>query len=224
METIPLWLWLWAIVCGVLGITIGSKKGRPIVGLLLGLLFGPLGIVFLLLTRRKTTCPYCVAPIHKDAITCPHCRSNIPAGYQEVPTGNSVAMKIAATISIIALTAGVAWLSGLDLSLAGKILSTEKYLEEDGRTPASSGTIDVLSLKLYFYKDSSEAFIHTTLRNNTERVITGIQWRVSFYDEFTKSVWESTPFTRKGAEYLRILPSETKRVVLAYSDSSTFAA
>ena len=53
------WLIFW-IVCGCIAAAIGSKKGEGVAGFFIGLLLGPLGIVFALIsTGKNVKCPFC---------------------------------------------------------------------------------------------------------------------------------------------------------------------
>lgn len=103
METLPSWLWWWAALCGILGGAVGSKKGRLILGFIFGFLAGPIGIgIILLLKGNRIACPQCMERIHKDASICPQCRTEVMAGYGEVPSGNRFAMSFAIlSISIV---------------------------------------------------------------------------------------------------------------------------
>jgi hypothetical protein len=67
-------LLIW-IVCGVAAAFIGSRKGEGPVGLIAGLLLGPLGIFLALLSSgNRLPCPFCKEPVHRKAVVCPHCR------------------------------------------------------------------------------------------------------------------------------------------------------
>ena len=68
------------IVCALLGAIIGSRKGEAGSGFLIGLVFGPLGVLFALLSSgNRKPCPHCKEPIQKKAEICPHCRTPLAA-------------------------------------------------------------------------------------------------------------------------------------------------
>lgn len=63
---------------GIIGMCFGTTKGHPWAGFFLGLFFGPLGwILVLLLPKEGLRCPYCCEVVHPNAVICPHCRSDI---------------------------------------------------------------------------------------------------------------------------------------------------
>ena len=68
------WFIIWILCAPVAGI-IGARKGEFWVSLIAGFIFGPLGIIFAMLSRgNRLPCPYCKESIHEDATICPHCR------------------------------------------------------------------------------------------------------------------------------------------------------
>lgn len=70
-----IYILIW-IACALIGAVIGSKKGEAGSGFLIGLVFGPLGVIFALLsTGNRKPCLHCKEPIHKNAAICPHCRT-----------------------------------------------------------------------------------------------------------------------------------------------------
>jgi hypothetical protein len=57
---------------------IGNKKGCGAQGFVLGLVFGPFGLMFMLLADgNRRSCPACKSMIHPEATICPHCRSSV---------------------------------------------------------------------------------------------------------------------------------------------------
>jgi hypothetical protein len=68
------WGIIW-ILCAPVAAIIGAKKGEFWSALIAGLVFGPLGILFAVLSRgNRLPCPYCKESIREDATICPHCR------------------------------------------------------------------------------------------------------------------------------------------------------
>ena len=78
------WLLIW-IFCAVAAAMIGANKNAGFLGFLLGLFFGPFGILFAaLMNGNRKQCPACKSKIHAEATICPHCRTAIaPAGAVE---------------------------------------------------------------------------------------------------------------------------------------------
>jgi hypothetical protein len=87
-------VWLIFVVAGAL---FGSRKGRPLLGTLLGLFLGPVGVVIIYLVpptdvtrvRRPlgliTGCPWCGEPIRSDSRICAHCFQRLtPSGRSGV--------------------------------------------------------------------------------------------------------------------------------------------
>jgi len=73
------WLLIW-LICGVIAAAIASKKGEGCAGFILGLLLGPFGILFAILSSgNRKPCPFCKEMIHKDATVCPRCQKEMPA-------------------------------------------------------------------------------------------------------------------------------------------------
>ncbi len=67
-------LLLWFAISSLGGWLLGALKRRPQPGFWLGLLFGPVGwILLLLLPRVRPACPGCGRPLEDEAKSCPHC-------------------------------------------------------------------------------------------------------------------------------------------------------
>ncbi len=69
------WVLIWFLF-GVVAAIIGSKKGEGLLAFIIGLLLGPLGVLFAIIsTGYRMPCPQCKESIHQDAKLCPHCRT-----------------------------------------------------------------------------------------------------------------------------------------------------
>lgn len=76
METMYAAPLLFALVCWA----IGHNKGRDVFGLLLGLFFGPIGlIVILLASDPREKCPHCGGYVNKNVTCCCHCGRELVA-------------------------------------------------------------------------------------------------------------------------------------------------
>ncbi|HZP31208.1 MAG TPA: hypothetical protein VFC99_19820 [Acidimicrobiia bacterium] len=77
---------IWLILVGV-GFLVGTSKGRPVAGLVLGLLLGPIGVGLVATgpsrsatragwrhpSRAQVMCPWCLERIPVVAKRCDHC-------------------------------------------------------------------------------------------------------------------------------------------------------
>ena len=64
------------ILSALIAAAIGAKKGEGILGFIIGIIFGPLGVIFALLSKgNRVKCPACKELINKDASRCPKCTS-----------------------------------------------------------------------------------------------------------------------------------------------------
>ena len=72
-----IYLLLW-LVCGSIAAAIAQKKGEGVLGFVVGLIFGPIGIIAAIFSKGKLKeCPYCKERINKKAIRCPHCQKDL---------------------------------------------------------------------------------------------------------------------------------------------------
>ena len=90
-----IWVVLW-IVCGVIAAVIVSDKGgNGVIGFLVGVLFGPLGIVAafflgdekakeaqMVAAGESRKCPRCAELVKSDALVCRHCGHEFPVTAQ----------------------------------------------------------------------------------------------------------------------------------------------
>ena len=66
------------IISIIIGVSVGSKKGEGCISFGMCVLLGPFWLPVVFLSRgNRQQCPNCKELIHKDAILCPHCRSEI---------------------------------------------------------------------------------------------------------------------------------------------------
>jgi hypothetical protein len=87
------------ILCGIIGGMIGANKGAGCTGAILGLLFGPLGIIIVIIMKgNRVKCRYCQSYIDPKAIVCPHCQKELSSvvsgkklGFIKKATENSTA-------------------------------------------------------------------------------------------------------------------------------------
>ena len=69
------YLLAWTVPGGTLGAIVGYLKRAPGVGAMLGVLFGPLGVIAALVLDNRPHCTNCSGPLEHAASTCPHCHA-----------------------------------------------------------------------------------------------------------------------------------------------------
>jgi predicted amidophosphoribosyltransferase len=58
---------------------IGRRKGQGALGMILGFLLGPIGVLAICFTRgNRKACPHCFSLIKRRATVCPRCTRDIP--------------------------------------------------------------------------------------------------------------------------------------------------
>jgi hypothetical protein len=65
------------IVCGVLGRAVGAARMAYYTGMLLGLFFGPLGVLVAFAVDKRTQCPNCFSRLGGLARECPYCHAKL---------------------------------------------------------------------------------------------------------------------------------------------------
>ena len=74
------------VICGVVGASLASEKGRGVAGFWLGFIFGPIGIVIALLLKPSTSglrpCPFCAELIQPVALKCRFCNAELPDSFR----------------------------------------------------------------------------------------------------------------------------------------------
>jgi hypothetical protein len=69
-----------AVILGlsaIFGFVLGRQKEAGVVGLLLGLCFGPFGVIAAGLADERAQCPHCKGRKFKNSPVCPHCRREL---------------------------------------------------------------------------------------------------------------------------------------------------
>jgi hypothetical protein len=73
MLILAVWLFF-----GIVAALIGQRKGEGCLGFIVGVLFGPFGLLFVIFSSgNRMACSACREKIHKDASICPHCRTGV---------------------------------------------------------------------------------------------------------------------------------------------------
>lgn len=76
------WFLIW-LICGFIGAAVAQSRGHGCAGLIMGFLFGPLGIIIALVMppdykgMGKRQCPYCREWIDPLAVKCPKCQGDL---------------------------------------------------------------------------------------------------------------------------------------------------
>lgn len=64
-----------AILCALVGGALASRREAFHQGMVLGLVFGPFGLIAALLVEGREGCPACHEAVSGGAFLCPHCRT-----------------------------------------------------------------------------------------------------------------------------------------------------
>lgn len=74
LELLLFWLF-----CALLSWGFGARRGEGGVSFLLGLVFGPFGVLVAYFTHGiYRPCPFCYELHHPKATVCPHCQRELP--------------------------------------------------------------------------------------------------------------------------------------------------
>lgn len=70
--TVMIWVW---VVSVILATMVGNRVDQPVGGFLVGLVFGPLGVLIVALYAhvRTRSCPSCGKVVRTDINVCPFC-------------------------------------------------------------------------------------------------------------------------------------------------------
>lgn len=71
------------LFCGLVGMLIGWYRDNTIVGLLLGVVLGPIGWIILFFIDNRWRCPECGSVVAEWARRCPRCRSLLPGSNDD---------------------------------------------------------------------------------------------------------------------------------------------
>jgi len=77
------------VACALLGAIVGSAKQSSGAGFVLGLLFGPLGVIAAFAMDGRRQCPACAARLNQGARKCAACGAVLPEGFFASPRGSS---------------------------------------------------------------------------------------------------------------------------------------
>lgn len=145
-EIVGIWM-----ICAIVATYIGSRKGEGCIGFIIGLLFGPLGIVFALLSKgERRTCPSCKELIHKDANVCPQCRMNfgrVPPTLQQVAPVPAAARKPKTPPpprQVATRSAPATQQPGIFLHLDGKVVGPFTTTQIENYLQSGAATLDSL--------------------------------------------------------------------------------
>ena len=78
MELIHIGIILW-LVCVITAAIIGSRKKIGISAFFYGLIFGPLGVILVFISKgKRVVCPFCKKLNYITSTVCIHCNKEIP--------------------------------------------------------------------------------------------------------------------------------------------------
>ncbi len=66
---------LLAVASSIIGSALAERRDAASAGGLLGLCFGPFGLILIVLIDRRPRCPACREHLYRLAFLCPHCRT-----------------------------------------------------------------------------------------------------------------------------------------------------
>lgn len=82
MDEATVWVLAWAGFGGVIGMAVGSAKGRAFAGALWGVALGPIGWLLVAMgpdmaQRRAKRCPHCLGLLPIGQRECAHCNRGV---------------------------------------------------------------------------------------------------------------------------------------------------
>lgn len=86
--------------CAVVSALVMGRNNQAVVGFLAGAVFGPLGLLFALLSGSGRKCNHCQSSAHPQADVCAHCHRDIETPKLDTTTRNA-AVAFAALVAIV---------------------------------------------------------------------------------------------------------------------------
>ena len=80
---------LWCVVHAICGAIVGHGKERTFGGAILGLLFGPIGVITAFALDGRPTCPMCESRLNRSPRVCPCCRTDLDWDLVRLGIGDS---------------------------------------------------------------------------------------------------------------------------------------
>lgn len=82
MSEFVIWFCVGFIFFGAIGVLIGQRKGRPLAGMVWGMLLGPFGWLLMALlphsgAAKRRACPHCGGVVALEQTRCNHCGNAI---------------------------------------------------------------------------------------------------------------------------------------------------
>lgn len=74
---IPFWI-LCGIGAGIIAANRGARGAEGCIWFILGIFFGPFGLIFAFAANTGRRCPFCRKHIDPQAVKCPYCQSLLP--------------------------------------------------------------------------------------------------------------------------------------------------
>ena len=112
----------WIICCVIAGVISQNNDQSFLKGFLIGVLFGPIGIMFVQFSKPKDTaaCPFCGAEIHRQTPICRNCKQPLPDNFAKEhsrPKVNPVVWEVILVLIILCLVFAIIGLLFLNQSV-----------------------------------------------------------------------------------------------------------
>lgn len=129
------------VISGVVAVGNASSKGEPILlWVLSSLILGPMALV--LSSFAGNSCPACKKKVHRTAIKCPYCQSELQKA-QSLSTPSVISLSLICIVGFLYLAAWVQWASvsrGLEADDSSPVMIPSAKFESGGNEPEISGT------------------------------------------------------------------------------------